>query len=289
MARLTLSELSTAVGPWYRDKDSDELQAVANLVLRDLNMLNAGFLTERTTITTTPTSSVTVGATQGSTTVTYASASESSHKGQIIQIDGDSSWYSIDSVSDGVSFTLSSAFAGDTSASASATIAFPRIQMPSDVVHIHAIQIANKAPLARYDGEIPPGGRVNLSPSEPDAYYEVEPVNTSDYMEVMLVDPPDTYYTLQVEARKRLTRYSGPSSKCGLPEVYEHILIAGVNWMVLSQTKGGEEAIMWRAWYEDLKRTMKGNLNTSYSGTVKSPRRVSSVSIPSSKDIVTTD
>lgn len=272
MARLTLSELTTEISPWSRDKASTEIEPLANMILRELDQYNLGFNVLRTTFTTTPKATITVNVTQDNATVTYASAA-ATHDGQAVQIDGDDTWYSIDSVSVGVSFELTSVFAGATNATASAIVVYPRVQLPSNLVHIDNITYTNRKPLTQYTGSVPTGGRWSFNPSEPDAYYEVEPVNTSDDMEIMLIDPPDDRYSFELDGRKRIARYSGDASKAGLPEKHEQVLLAGVIWLVLNQTKGIEESAPWKSWYRELRKNAAASVGQTMPRTTQALSR----------------
>lgn len=270
MARMTLSELVDEVDPWRRDLDTTEVGRLANFILRDLGPSYGRSL--RTTFTTTaPDTTPTVDATQGSTSVTVASGTfATTNDGQLIQIEGGDAWYEISGTVADTSFTISSGFEGDTGTGLTVTVAYPRVALPTGVVSIQGISRPGKTPLGRVDGEFPPEGATNLSTSEPRSYYEVEPTNSDDALEIMLVDPPDDVYTYTVQGRDRVTRFTSSSgSKCGLSEANEDVLIAGTLWLVLNMNKGAEEGAFWYTIYEDKKRSGMAGKGPTFAGGAK--------------------
>jgi hypothetical protein len=223
MARLTQSELLALIRVWIPDIEAARVQAAANLFLQELGRRGFGFLRHRSTVTAVPTTSTTVSVTQGATAVTCTDAAET-WDGQVVQIVGSDTWYTIGTIVAGTSFVLSSAFEGATVAGGAATVAFWRLAMPSEFVSVEQIQdpggdALSYAPTAEDDV-------LNPTTGKPTVWTPLEQVNTDDALEVGLMVYPDDYYTYIVTGTKRMTRFTG-SGRCGLPEYAEDALVKG--------------------------------------------------------------
>lgn len=270
MARRTLSDIKTAVAPWRRDFTDTEAEILCNLVLMDLDE-TFGRKVRRTFTTTAPDTTPTITINQGDTSATVASGSfPTTYNGQLIQIEGADSWYEISGTVADTSFNISSAFEGEDVVGGTCEVAFCRVVLPSDLIQIQTISRPGYEPLKLLEGEIPIEGSTNLATREPIAYYEADILNTNDYMEIILVDPPDDVYTYVIEGRARIDRFDGASSKCGLPERCENVLILGTLWAAISQRDGEEAASFWYAWYQRAIGNKRAGSGASYVGGSKS-------------------
>jgi len=271
MARLTRSELATQVKAWVPDKQDIQIEAAANFIIRDLNSDKYPFTKGRVMFTTTAPEEVVVDATGGSLSVLYASAA-AGHLNQIIQIESSDTWYEIVAVEVGVGFTLDAEFEGDTDAAATATIAYPRVQLPADLLEIEDISRPGKTPLIRVEDEIPSGYTENYSVREPTHYYEVDAENDSDSGEIFLLPPPDDRHTYLITGKKRIARFSGDSSRSGIPEKFEHVLIAGTVFVCLDQEDGAQQSAFWASLYRDYKKDLK-HTGPAFTGVIQRIRR----------------
>lgn len=266
MARSDLTAMTALANSWKRDVKEAEVKIVANLVLRGLDKDFGGTL--RSTFTTTaPDTSPTIDINQSSTSATVASGTfPTTYDGQLVQIEGSSTWYEISGTVANTGFTISSAFEGANITGATCEIAFHRVVLPSALIIMQDISRPGLKPLKHYVDELPVRGAENLETREPSGWYEVEALNTDDDMEIILVDPPDDVYTYVVTGRSRLARYTNSGSLCGLPERFENVLLTGVVWGLIGQTKGVGEASFWWSWHDKLLREARGARGPAYAG-----------------------
>ena len=246
MSRMTLTELLTAVRVNVPNQEESAVKQAANLFLRRLARKDLSFTKVRTTITTLTPVETTVTLNKGSSSVTCTDAA-STWLGQVALFAGSDQWFSIDTVDAGVGFTISSVFDGDNLAGGDATIAFPRVALGVDVIEVEKVKPPQWSQLGIVSGEVTSFLRQDAKLGTPTAYALVEAVNTSDALELFLVDYPDAVYTYTVIGRNRLTRFAGSTSQCGLPERYEDVLIAGALYYVLTgEDPKGDTTLLWR-------------------------------------------
>jgi hypothetical protein len=272
VARLTLSELKTQVDPFRRDTKIEELEGYANLILRILDA-DFGRKIRRnfTTVISTTTPTITIA--QSATAATVVTGTfPVTYDGQVIQLEGSNTWYSISNTVADTSFSIDSGFDGDDITAGSCEIASPRVVLDSDLVTIDNISRAGKPELGRVDDAIAIGGSLNPKTQEPTRYYEVEPTNTDDDLEIILLDYPDAVYTYTVTGSTRLTRFSGSSSRCGIPEMHEQVLITGAIWAAVTQKKGVQVGSFWKAWFEQLRKEARSSIRAGYRSGTQSNR-----------------
>lgn len=288
MSRSTLAEIQTKVSPWKRDITDAEIEALCNLVLMELDE-SFGRHVRRTITTKAPDTTPTIDINQESTSATVASGSfPTTYDGQYIQIEGSDAWYEISDTVANTSFAISSGFEGEDITGGTCEVAFPRVVMPSDLLVVDRVYRPGKEPLRFMASEVPIGGASNLQTSEPVAYYEADILNSDDDLEIMLVDPPNAVYTYIVEGRARISRFSGTSSKCGLPERFENVLLLGTIWAAISQSEGEDAASFWYAWFNRALKKARAGKGPSYVGGSKSMKPKTTISFRH-PDLVTDD
>jgi hypothetical protein len=252
MARMTLAELAAEVQAFLPGREEAAIGGAANFFVRTLNRRKLGFMSLRSTVTTVAPTTHAVTVNQGSATVTMADAA-AVHIGQVIQFSGSDVWYPIEAVTVGVDATLASAYEGADIAGGTATIAYPRIELPADLINLERIGLPHRESLVNITGEIGHDFFVNVQTGQPEAYRDVVAINTDDNLEVFLYDFPDAIYTLMVEGTSRIARYGGSGTRCGIPEIYEDVLLAGA----LFYSMGGEDPngnlfLFWQKMMDDL-------------------------------------
>ena len=271
MARMTLSDLVDKVQDWIPEFAESKVKNIANLLLGEFNLLDYGFTKYIGTITTTDnvTSGITASVSKGSTSVTIDGGTwPTTYDGQRVRFPNSDAWYEIsDTVAD-TSFSISSAYDGDDESASTIEVAFPRIQLPDEVVQVDVVARPKKRPLKVLTREIPPHFAVETKVREPSCYYEVEPENTDDNIELMLLDFPDDAYTYYVVGKKRLTKFTSSSSKSGWPEKYEHALVSGVLAAVLDIERGTEQSAWWTRRHVAQMREIKRRKDTGYRNKV---------------------
>lgn len=282
MSRMTLSQLATEIKRWLPDKSTDAISGAANFAIREIGKAGAIPQNFRSTLTTTaPVDITAVSATKGSTSIT-GTGLVAGMLNQFIRISGDDTWYLLSAVGTGTG-TLSSAFAGTTgSGTLTATVAYPRVTLPANLLTIDKIGEQNRQPLSYIDAELSSGV---YTTGRPEMFTEIIPVNISEYLELALLPFPDASYSFIVEGRKRLTAFSEAGSYSGVPEEHEDILIAGTLFYLWSAEDGEDRAAFWKGMFErGLKRARAsrgpvlnrlGRLGAGYAGfSVTHPNEV---------------
>lgn len=247
MSRITLSELTEIVQGWLPDFSEARVKHLANLIVRELNLEDLWFTKGVFSITTkAPVTSITVDVTAGSSSVIVASGSfPTSYDNQFIQITGSDAWYQISNVVEDTSFTISSAWDGDTDSAVTCTVAFPRIELPSELMELRELSISNSQSLTKVPGLQAPYGYLNINTGQPAEYLELSEENSSGNREILLLDFPDDTYTIIIVGKKRLTRYTSSGSSTDIPEDFEHVIIYNVLSGALSQDRSIQDA----AWF----------------------------------------
>jgi hypothetical protein len=277
---MTRAEFISAIQGFVQDTDGDVAIAMANLIIRELAREGLYFGRIRDSISTLApvevTSEITI--TQGSASVAHAGGfDEANDPGQVIKIEGSSVWYGIDSVAvGGATATLSSTFEGADVASGDATIAYPRVILPSTLAWVRDIRRPNRRPLTLVGDEISSEGYYNPDTREPQRYFYATPVNSDGYSEIFLLDFPDAVYTYMVNGPGLLTLYgAGTTTKCGIPEIYEDVLLMGATYLLWDSEDDMGRSRTWETRYRRGLKSMKktfGPVDAGQMGSVDAGR-----------------
>lgn len=268
MAQLTLANLTTQVQDHMPGKQSGEITRAANMALRRLYEV-VGPTVRFTLTTVAPYSTGTVAITQGQTAVTLTTGTfAASTEGQLIQPDGETTWYGFTygSASTG---TLSSGFAGSTLTAGTYTLAYANYDLPVGISSVFNLWRSTNSRLERMNDEewvrFMEGPQ---SPGEPRYYAIVKgTTSASSAVRVMLMPFPDAIYTYTGSARARPTLFTGSGTEyTGLPEDYDEAMLAGTLYFLWDQHDKQDRSQWWRAVWEDTLKTAKGKKNEAAEG-----------------------
>lgn len=254
MAQLTLANVLDFVQDEIPQRPVEKVTRALNLTLlelaNELPMIQRSTFTTRAQITS-ATATVTAGATGVSFSASILSASDPL---MMVQVAGDSTWYSMTyaSASAGV---LSSAFAGASGSGLSCTVAFPSVTFGTDVGEVLRMWrqgfIEIKPSLDQYRPSL-----VAWNDTGPPQFWSPYKFDGSatpdDSLRILLEPAPDAAYSVMFSYRTRiafLTVGGSTSQKVACPDVYDSAVVSGTMWRCWDQEDGNGRANVWEARY----------------------------------------
>jgi hypothetical protein len=273
MAQMSAADLIDYVRDHIPDKNQQKILRAANMVIQ--RIYGEVGQVERSTFTTkAPITTGTVSATQENTAVTFSSAVlGSTFPMMYLKIEGDSTWYTLTYVNT-TSGTLSSAFAGDTGAALTYTLAFPVISFPTNVQQVLSIWQETFAPLRFAATERTPGlaeRRTELATGRPEYYapYLFDSSGTTpndEKLRVILSPAPDDIYAFTYAYKRRpslLTPGGATSQTLLLPDFFNEAIMAGTLFHCWDQEDAQERSQYWLGLYEAAWRRAMAQVNVS--------------------------
>lgn len=269
MAQKTLGEVLDFVKDYIPDAPQAKIVRKLNLVIEEIHEKIT--LPERGTFTTkAPTTTGTVSATNGQTAVTFSgSVLLTTDPLRIVQIDGDGTWYTLTRNAADTAGVLSSAFAGETGATLTYTIAYPAVSFGAGVGRVLRVWREGFDDLEIASDENAPGRAVAAATGTPmwRAPYVFDAAATpDDALREVLIPAPDDDYSFTFIGLRRPTAIAtnaATSVTIALPSVFNRAVMYGTLALMWGQEDDDERSGPWeqkylRAIHEAMATTHKG-------------------------------
>jgi hypothetical protein len=262
MALITLSEMLNEVQDEIAGKPQAKIVRALNKVIARLYK-EPGVLIRGTFTTLAKVETGTVAVTNDSTTATFSSTVlTTSDPLDIVQIEGDSTWFTLTPSSTTVG-ALSSKWAQDTDATATYTLVRPAISFPAAIGEIIEVGRAGMEPLGfsntEYDGAFPSWTRTGTPTAwMPYKYDSAAATPNDDLLRIVLIPFPEEMIVYSYTARPRPTRISitaTPSSTTiPLSDVWYEAIVEGTLYFAWLQEDKAVAQFHFQLYEEALKR-----------------------------------
>ena len=275
MALLTLAKLLDEVRDEIPNKEQAPIVRAANKVLRRLQ--TECLLPQRSTITTkAATTTGTVSVTADSTTATFSSGVLStSDPLRLVQIDGDSTWFTVTRNAADTAGVLSSAWAEATNATATYKIIYPTLSFPAAVGELLSIWHAGEEPLRFAMNETDVQWQTTVGQPcfwSPLLYDDAAADPNNDLLRIRLHPPTDEriVYSFLYRPRTTFIDTAGATTQTvSIPDLWTEAVVSGTLFFLWKQEANNEKALLHSALYEAAIARARGS---SYPDMVLGPR-----------------
>ena len=259
--QLTLGDLKKRTAHWLGGKKIETIAWCANLALEYIAR-EVGPIDRNTFTTTAPYTTGTVTTTVGDATLTGSSTvwTAALHKGALIQVDGDDTWFNINSVASNTSLELSSVWSETAAASLTYEIAFPLVTLDADVLEILAIGRPGRETLREVTHERSLRMRYDrIDPGEPVAFSRARFKASSGKTVIRLHQPPDDDHVFSYIYVIRPLFYDENNSKSvsDFPDTHNSAIFAGTMAHLFDMESGPERSAIWLAKFNTILAKLK--------------------------------
>lgn len=272
MALLTREQFETKIQQFIPDAKLEAIRATLDYILEEFTMEGIYFARDRLTFTTlAPVDITDITVNQGETDV-LCPQTAANWKDQFVRITGTIAWYLIEDPVPGVGFTLGSAFEGADVAGVTGRVCFPRVVLPAPLAWPDRIVQPNEEILhdGTNDVALEEIGQIEF---EPYKYVNVLPRNDNFEHEILLVPFPNAIYTYTVWGFAMVQKFEGANSYCGVPEMFQSVLTAGVLSLMWDIEDTVDRSMLWERRYQQGIKQMKKVGRSKLGGTAKSAYR----------------
>lgn len=270
MAQMTLSDIQTQVQDYIPNKLAAAITRAANMALREMYRV-AGPTKRFTFSTTAPYTTGTVAVTRGSTgvTLTGGTFAASSDK-QLIQIEGDRTWFTFTRTG-GTTGTLGSAWAAANDATATFTLAYAFVELPTDILSVSSLWMPDFFPLDRISEEQYARWMGGAQSTGYPRQYALGPAVTagSSALRAELIPFPDATYAMTAAGQVRPTLVASSGDYSGLPEEYDDTWLSGTLMYAWDQEAKDERSAYWRNIFKAGLTAMAANRNRGFIGALQ--------------------
>lgn len=274
MSQLSRSSLVTLVQDFIPDKPYAQVARAANLAIT--RIYNEVPFQSRSTFTTTaPITSGTMTTVTSGLTVTNSGTPFTSGAVYLVQIEGDSTWFTATAVGSTSVLTLSSAWTQTGASGLTYTAVSPVIALPSTVLQPIELRLEGDRPLRFAPDEAPEALNERYSTGRPRLYTNTT-INSSDSPDdayrIMLIPAPDAKYAVTYTYWVRPTFYStaggGDASTSSLPALWDTALLYGTLFHCWDQEDKQDRSKYWLERFEAAIRSCKAHRMSNVSTEV---------------------